>query len=176
MTLEALEVPAPQPPAARGRRGGRITQALLDRIKTLEQRLADLESSTVLSEPGDARQADRGLRRQERQRDRRAGARRHEDQVTYQRERVYRRQTISEKIEEALADAEEHSVKVGVSAAIAPQFAHQNRGEPTDADGHAYQLASADLFFTAGLAQYTSLLRRHRRLERRAAGRGDLRR
>ena len=31
--------------------------------------------------------------------------------VTYQRERVYRRQTISEKIEEALADAEEQSVE-----------------------------------------------------------------
>jgi hypothetical protein len=75
--------------------------------------------------------------------------------VTYQRERVYRRQTINEKIEEALADAEEHRVKVGVSAAITPQFANQNRGEPTQADGHAYRLASADLFFTAGIAQNT---------------------
>ena len=76
--------------------------------------------------------------------------------VTYQRERVYRRQTINEKIEEALADAEEHSVR------------HRRRCRHHDAvrraarraatrcvDNHAYALASADLFFTAGIAQNT---------------------
>ena len=55
---------------------------------------------------GNARPPRRGLRRPERQRARRAGARR-QPEVTYQRERVYRRQTISEKIEEALEDADE---------------------------------------------------------------------
>ena len=29
------------------------------------------------------------------------------------------------------------------------------KGEPTPADGHAYELVSADLFFTAGIAQHT---------------------
>jgi hypothetical protein len=129
-------------------------QALLDRIKALEQRIRDLESSAVLSEPEtrvrkvevyvdeDGNQYDQPT----------AGAKK---TTTYQRERVYRRQTINEKIEEALAGAEEHNVKVGVDASIAAQFAHQTTGEPTSVDHHAYELVSADLFFTAGVAQHT---------------------
>ena len=144
---------APPAPAAPGAEAV-DTQALLDRIKALEQKIGELESTTVLSDP------ETRVRRVEVYVDESGnqsdvpvpGA---TPQVTYQRERVYRRQTINEKIEEALADAEEHSVRVGVSAAITPQFANQNRGEPTEADGHAYQLANADLFFTAGIAQNT---------------------
>src|SRR5207249_812827 len=45
---------------------------------------------------------------------------------------------------------------VGVSAASVTQFARQTQGEKAQADDHAYQLASADLLFSAGLAQYTS--------------------
>ena len=75
--------------------------------------------------------------------------------VTYRRERVYRRQTINEKIEEALADAEEHSVKIGVDAAITTQFAKRTKGDDPFIDNRAYALASADLFFTAGIAQNT---------------------
>jgi carbohydrate-selective porin OprB len=67
---------------------------------------------------------------------------------------VYRRQTISEKIEEALADAASRSVAVGVDAAMGTQFAGRTRGS-NGPDTAAYALASADLFFTAGLAQYT---------------------
>jgi Carbohydrate-selective porin, OprB family len=44
---------------------------------------------------------------------------------------------------------------LGVSAAIIPQFAVRTKGDRTDADGHAYQLANADLFFTANVAQHT---------------------
>jgi hypothetical protein len=129
-------------------------QALLQRIAALEQRLTDLESSAVLSEPetrvrrvevfvddaGNEHDAPGpGLR----------------PAATYRRERVYRRQTINEKIEEALEDAESRSVRLGVDAALATQVARRTRGPRGAADGHAYQLASADLFFTAGLAQYT---------------------
>jgi hypothetical protein len=46
---------------------------------------------------------------------------------------------------------------VGVSVASVTQFARQTEGDPATADGHAYQLSSADLFFAAGLAQYTSV-------------------
>jgi hypothetical protein len=129
-------------------------QALLQRIAALEQRISDLESTAVLSEPetrvrrvevfvdGSGSESDTPV----------PGARR---AVTYQRERVYRRQTINEKIEEALEDAENRSVRLGVDAAIATQASRRTRGPEDRAGGNAYQLASADLFFTAGLAQYT---------------------
>jgi hypothetical protein len=153
MALEPLEVPGGEV-IAKPAGEALDTQALLDRIKVLEQRIGDLESSTVLSEP------ETRVKRIEVYVDQNGNL--HDDpvpgakpQVTYQRERVYRRQTINEKIEQALGDAEEHNVKLGVSAAIAPQFARQTKGLATPADGHAYQLASADVFFTAGIAQHT---------------------
>ena len=128
-------------------------QQLLERIATLEQRINDLESSTVLSEP------ETRVRRVEVFVDPSGGE--HDEPVagakpvvTYQRERVYRRQTISEKIEEALEDAANRSVSVGVDAAMGTQFAGRTDGE-LDANQRAYALASADLFFTAGIAQNT---------------------
>jgi len=131
------------------------TAALLNRIKTLEQRIEDLESSTVLSEP------ETRTKRIEVYVDQNnnihdepvPGAKK---QVTYQRERVYRRQWLSEKLQQAFADQEAGKITVGVSAASVTQFAHRTQGSPQEADGHAYQLASADLLFAAGLAQYTS--------------------
>ena len=128
-------------------------QALLQRIATLEQRLTELESSTVLSEP------ETRVRRVEVFVDP-TGAETEEPVpgarpvVTYQRERVYRRQTISEKIEEALDEASERNVSLGVDAAMGTQFAGRTRGD-LDANRRAYALASADLFFTAGIAQNT---------------------
>ena len=128
-------------------------EVLLGRIATLEQRISDLESNTVLSEP------ETRVRRVEVFVDDTGGE--HDEAVpgakpvvTYQRERVYRRQTISEKIEEALEDAANRSVTVGVDAAMGAQIAGRTRGD-LDANTRAYALASADLFFTAGLAQNT---------------------
>lgn len=129
-------------------------QDLLQQVSELKQRVTDLESNTVLSEP------ETRVRRVEVFVDENGNE--HDEQVpgskpavTYRRERVYRRQTINEKIEEALADAEEHSVKIGVDAAITTQFARRTRGGDPFVDKHAYALASADLFFTAGIAQNT---------------------
>ncbi|HVH27787.1 MAG TPA: carboxypeptidase regulatory-like domain-containing protein [Vicinamibacterales bacterium] len=126
---------------------------LLQKIATLEQRISDLESSAVLSEPETrVRRVEVFIDENGNQLDEPApGA---TPTITYQRERVYRRQTISEKIEEALEDAENRKVGVGVDAAIATQTARRTEG-PQDPDHSAYALASADLFFTAGLAQYT---------------------
>lgn len=153
ITLRALDVPGaavvqPAQPTT-------DPQVLLERIRVLEQRLTDIESSAVLSDPETrVRQIEvyvdpSGVAHDEPV----PGATR---QVTYQRERVYRRQTINEKVEEAIAGAEENKVLVGVSAASVTQLAKQSKGEKTSADNNAYQLASADLFFTAGLAQYTT--------------------
>jgi hypothetical protein len=130
-------------------------QALLDRIEVLEKRLSDLESSAVLSEPetrvrriqvyvdANGNEYDQPT----------SGAR---PTVTYQRERVYRRQTINEKIEEAMASAEEQAVKVGVDATTVMQATSRTRGDSFRPKTKAYALASADLFFTAKLAQYTT--------------------
>ncbi|MGH9255171.1 MAG: carboxypeptidase regulatory-like domain-containing protein [Vicinamibacterales bacterium] len=128
-------------------------QELLQKIATLEQRISDLESSTVLSDP------ETRVRRVEVYVDENGGEQDEpipgvEPTVTYQRERVFRRQTINEKIEEALAAADEQSVALGIDAATVTQGAGRTRGTLGES-GNAYALASADLFFTAKLAQYT---------------------
>ncbi len=127
---------------------------LIQRLDALEKRLTDLESSAVLSEPETrVKKVDVWVDKNGNEYDQPvAGA---EKTTTYQRERVYRRQTINEKIEEALSDADAHKVAIGVDASTISQFAVQTGGENSDADGNAYALASADLFFAARLAKYT---------------------
>ena len=129
-------------------------QALLERVATLEQRISDLESSTVLSDP------ETRVRRVEVFVDENGAIQDEpipgvEPTVTYERERVYRRQTINEKIEEALEDADNRNVVVGVDATVGMQMAGRTSGSGLLPEGNAYALASADLFFTAGIAQYT---------------------
>jgi len=147
---------AQQAPAAAGQTVSATEQALLDRIEQLEKRLSDLESSAVLSEPEtrvkkievyvdkDGNEFDQPT----------AGAKK---TVTYQRERVFRRQTISEKIDAALSDEAAKSVQLGINAAMVAQQVNRTQGPESDADGHAYALSSADVFFSAKLAQNTSL-------------------
>ena len=128
-------------------------QELLQKIATLEKRITDLETTTVLSEP------ETRVRRVEVYVD--PSGQQHDEpvpgakkEVTYLRERTYRRQTISEKIDAALEDAAKHQVTVGVDAAMATQFATRTKGD-LEPSNSAYALASADLFFTAGIAQNT---------------------
>ncbi len=128
--------------------------ALLQRIGELEKRVIELETTTVLSDP------ETSVKRIEVFVD--ENGMEHDTQVpgsqkivTYQRERFYRRQTINEKIEEALDDAESRSVQLGVDAAIVLQNVQQRSGAKTPADGSTYQLASTDIYFTAGIAQNT---------------------
>jgi hypothetical protein len=151
--LEILEIPGAENEAAGGG-GTPDSQALLNRISTLEQRVRDLEATTVLSEPETrTRKTTVYIDKNNNIYDQpHEGAKK---TVTYQRERVYRRENINEKISAALSDQAEHSVQIGVNAAIAPQAVFQTTGPKTDADRHAYQLASADLFFTARVAQHT---------------------
>jgi carbohydrate-selective porin OprB len=131
------------------------TQVLLDRIAALEKRVIQLESATVLSEPETrTKQVEVWVDKNSNEYDHPVPGTK--KVVTYQRERVYRRQTINEKIQDALTDQSEKSVAVGVSAAVMPSAAIQLRGPSTDAHGQAYDLASADLTFTARVAQYTT--------------------
>lgn len=129
-------------------------QELLQQLAELKDRVTELESNTVLSEPETrVRRVEVFVDANGNETDVQVPGSR--PAVTYRRERVYRRQTINEKIEEALADAEEHSVRIGVDAAITTQFAKRTKGNDPLIDKHAYALASADLFFTAGIAQNT---------------------
>jgi hypothetical protein len=153
--LEPLELPGAEPVAGAAGTAS-DTQQLLARIKSLEQRIADLESGTVLSEP------ETRVKRIEVYTDKNGNqydepAAGTVKTVTYQRERVYRRQWLSEKLEQAFADENAKKIVVGVSAASVTQFAHQTRGDVSlEANNHAYQLSSADLLFSGGIAQYTS--------------------
>jgi hypothetical protein len=151
--LNVLEVPGAEtttrPP------GQSDTQALQAQVAALEQRVRDLESTTVLSEPETRTKKttvyiDKNNNVFDSPKD---GTKK---TVTYQRERVYRRENINEKITAALDDQAKNSVQLGVNAAIAPQAVFQTIGDGKQpADRHAYQLASADLFFTARIAQHT---------------------
>jgi hypothetical protein len=131
-------------------------KALQDRIDALEKRLSDLESSAVLSEP------ETRVKKKEIWVDK-SGVEHDEPvegakkEVTYQRERVYRRQTISEKIEEAIDEESKKSVVLGIDVASVTQGVFQSQGDESPADQQVYELASVDLTFAARLAQNTSL-------------------
>jgi Carboxypeptidase regulatory-like domain len=154
VTLTPLILPGAEESAGAG---GTVTDTalLLERIKQLEARITDIESEAVLSEPEtrvkriEVYVDQNGVQTDEPA----AGAKK---EVTYQRERVYRRQTINEKIEQALADADAQAVKIGIDATTVTQGAGRTRGDETHPNKKAYALASADLFFAAKLAQYTS--------------------
>ncbi len=130
-------------------------KALLAYIKSLEDRVKILESYSVMSIP------ETRTKRIEVWVDQNSNEYDHEvpgskKVVTYQRERVFRRQDISEQIEAKLAEESEKSVAVGVSAAIMPQGSMQATGANHPADGKVYDLASADISFGARVAQNTT--------------------
>jgi hypothetical protein len=155
VSLEPLEVPGAEgTPGAPAAAPPTDVQALLERIRVLEQRLTEFESTTVLSEP------ETRVKRIEIWVDKSGNQYDHEvpgskRAITYERERAYRRQTINEKIEQALSDAKDKSVGIGVDATTVLQTANRTTGDESLANHNAYALASADLFFTAKLAQHT---------------------
>lgn len=124
------------------------------KVVELEQRVAELETNAVLSEPKTTvKRIEVWLDKDGNQHDEPVpGARK---MVTYQREATSRRQAISEEIADALEDAESRRVQVGVNSTLTLQNAQQTKGRSWVADGHSYTLASADITFTAGLAQNT---------------------
>lgn len=130
-------------------------KALLAYIKMLEDRVRILESYSVMSVP------ETRTKRIEVYVDKNGAEYDHPEPgtkkiVTYQRERVYRRAEINQKIAAVLADQADRSVAVGISAAIMPNGALQTSGPKTAAAGHAYDLANADITFAARVAQYTT--------------------
>ena len=124
-------------------------QALLDRIEELEKRLGDLESSAVLSEPETrVRRLDVYVDQNGIQYDQPTAGAVHE--VTYQRERVYRRQTISEKIDEAMSAylsvrADNVSVRLDWSDQIDARVSATRSVAETAADGTPDAATDGDL-------------------------------
>ena len=141
-------------------------QELLQRIATLEQRITDLESTPCCRIRRRVSGASRSLStRAATSTTSRYPAR--QQAVTYQRERVYRRQTINEKIEEALEDADEEQGPVGVDAAIGTQFADERRGLEANKQRVCTGVGRSVLHCRHRSAH--DILRRHRRPERIAA-------
>ena len=138
---------APLPPAP----ANLDTKAILDRLDQIDQRLTSLETDTVLSAPkinvkevtvyvdqngNEFEQPGPGLT----------------PQITYQRERVFRRQVVEDEIEEALAKEAENGIELGVSSITTIQGALQTRGPrlaPKDPNGHIYGVTQSDITFLA---------------------------
>lgn len=75
---------------------------------------------------------------------------------TYQRERVYRRQTISEVIEGVLAEEESRGVTIGVSSTGTIHQSLRLKGDRNEAKSELFGIGSVDLFFVAKPAMFTS--------------------
>ncbi len=134
-------------------------RALQDQIDALQRRLSELEANAVLSEPetriiakevwvdenGIEYDPSSDVNPEKRLR----------KQITYQRTRAFRRQTISEKIDEAIGDAEKNRVQLGIDASAVVQRLTQTSGRSTSFDDHAYGLAAADIYFSAQVARNT---------------------
>src|SRR5262249_21881985 len=124
------------------------TQAVLDRLDQLEQRITSLETNTVLSEPKTiVKEVQQYVDQNGNVYDEPGPGRRAE--TSYQRERVFRRQTVGEAIEEALADKEANGVSLGVSSVTTGQYAIQTNANTQKADGHIFGVSQADVTFLA---------------------------
>ena len=134
---------------------------LRDRTQELEERLMELESKAVLSEPElIVKQKDIWVCDDGQEFDRPEGAKCLDGKAlrktfTYQREKVYRRQTISEKIEEALAAEAEAGITIGVSATGTVQQAIGIGGHKNNADGDLFGIGSVDMVLIGKPALYT---------------------
>lgn len=127
------------------------TQAILDRLEQIDQRLTDLETNTVLSAPKiNVKEVDVYVDQNGNEFDQPGPGL--TAQKTYQRERVFRRQVVEDEIEEALAKEAENGIQLGVSSITTIQGAFQTRGPklfPKDPDGHIYGVTQSDITFLA---------------------------
>jgi len=133
-----------------------------DRLNMLEERLSELESRAVLSEPELlVKQKEIFVCENGHEYDNRLDGKCPLDKLpltksfTYQREKVYRRQTISEKIEEILAGEAKKGVSIGISSTATIQEALRLKRNGNKPDGDLFSVGSLDLFFITRPAIYT---------------------
>ncbi|MFP6637648.1 MAG: hypothetical protein VB778_03380 [Nitrospinaceae bacterium] len=136
-------------------------QYLRDRTQKLEDRLMELEGQVVLSEPElivkqkDIWVCDDGQEFDHPDGSKCLDGKKLRKSFTYQREKVYRRQTISEKIEEALAAEADSGITIGVSATTTVQQAIGIGSDANKASGDLFGIGSIDLIFIGKPALYT---------------------
>ena len=134
---------------------------LRDRTERLEERLMDLEGRAVLSEPEliikrkDIWVCDNGLEFDDPDGGKCPDGKALRKSFTYHREKVFRRQTINEKIEEALAAEEEKGISIGLSGTGTLQHAIGIKGSNNTADGNLFGVGSVDLYLIGKPALYT---------------------
>ena len=124
------------------------TQAILERLNAIDERLNNLETNVVLSEPKTiVREVEVYVDQAGNEYSEPAPDRR--QVLTYERQRVFRRQSIGEEIEDALASADASGIAVGVSSVTTVQGALQAAGTQSEADGHVFGVTQADITFLA---------------------------
>ncbi len=134
---------------------------LKSRLQELEDQLKELESKTVLSEPEMIiKQKEIWVCENGHEYDNRLDGKCPSDglvlhkESTYQREKVYRRQTISEQIQSALDERDAKGINIGVSSTATLQETFRIGGE-----GKAVQdlfgVGSTDIYFIGKPALYT---------------------
>lgn len=135
---------SPPPPAS----DALDTKAILDRLDSIETRLTDLETNTVQSAPKTiVKEVQVYVDQNGNEYDTpQPGT---TPQTTYQRERVFRRQTVDEAIEEALANQSATGINLGVSSVTTGQVAIPTKRGPGLPPTHVYGLAQADVTFLA---------------------------
>ena len=138
--------PAAPPAASAG--GDMDIQAILQRLDAIDERLNSIETNAVLSEPKTiVREVERYVDPGGAEYDQPAPDRR--PVLTYERQRVFRRQSIGEEIEDALAAEAASGVAIGVSSVTTVQGAIRTAGNETEADGHIFGVTQADITFLA---------------------------
>lgn len=127
---------------------GLDTQAILDRLDQIDMRLSSLETGAVLSEPKiNVKEITTYVDQNGNEYDQPGPGR--QAQVTYQRERVFRRQSVDEAIEEALANQEATGINLGVSSVTTAQVGVPTRRGPGLPRTHVYGVSQADVTFLA---------------------------
>ena len=143
----APEAVAPRAAAAVAAPAAAVAQgvdSVADKLSEIDQRLTAVETNTVQSEPKmivkevavyvdeNGNQYDTPT----------PGAK---PTVSYQRERVFRRQSISEEIEEALSSVKKEGIRLGLSNVTTAQMAFQTEGVKTPANRHLYGFSAVDI-------------------------------
>ncbi|HEO65064.1 MAG TPA: carbohydrate porin, partial [Spirochaetes bacterium] len=132
------------------------------RIEQLEKRLSDLEGRAILSDPEFIiKKKVIWVCKNGHQHDSKLDGKCPFDNLplkksfTYQREKVFRRQTIGEQIAAAQSEQDSKGIKIGISGTTMFQTPFRLKGRNSDINGDFFGMGSMDIFFISRPALYT---------------------